>query len=120
MPDGHDPSGPFDHSVAGIAGGIEDVEVALDGAVAEPVLAQDRPEVLEWVELGRAWRKEHERERVWHFKLGRDVAARSRTPIAFVPGPRVSGFSLPSHISSWDHRSTGISAGRRLTVSVSQ
>ena len=49
---GHDASGLGDELVPGLAALIEDVGIGLEDPVAEPVLADELPEVLDWVEFG--------------------------------------------------------------------
>lgn len=51
---GRDTPGLVDDPVPGVAAMIEDGLVGGKDAVAEPVLAQELPEVFDWVEFGRA------------------------------------------------------------------
>ncbi len=49
---GHDLPGLVDEGVPGMAAGGEDILVALENPVREPVVADELPDVLDRVELG--------------------------------------------------------------------
>ena len=50
--DGYDLPGLFDEPVPGEAAVIEDILVGLEDPVREPVVAQELPDVLDWVQFG--------------------------------------------------------------------
>ena len=55
--DGCNLVGQFEEPVPSVAGSVEDGLVAVEDAVGEPVLPQELPEILDWIELGRARRQ---------------------------------------------------------------
>ncbi len=57
VPERDDFPGPSDELVAGVAAMLDDIVVAAEDAVGEPVVAHEPPGVLERIELGRRWRQ---------------------------------------------------------------
>ncbi len=53
----------------------DDVVIAAEDAVGEPVVAQELPDVLDRVELRRARRQRQEGDVVWYDELAREVPA---------------------------------------------
>jgi hypothetical protein len=64
--DGSDAPGLIDEVVPGGAAVSDDVVVAGEDAVREMVVAQELPDVLDRVQLGRAGRQRQERDVAWH------------------------------------------------------
>ena len=59
-PDGHDGPGLVGELVPGIAAVINDIVVAPENPVREPVLAQEAPDVFDRIELRRSRRQRQE------------------------------------------------------------
>ena len=57
---GHDFPGLVDESVPGVAAVVEDIVVGCEDSVREPVVADELPDVLDRVELGRPGRQRQE------------------------------------------------------------
>jgi hypothetical protein len=47
--DGHDAPGLFDELVPGITAVIDDITLGVEDAVGQPVVADELPDVLNWV-----------------------------------------------------------------------
>jgi len=71
--DGHDPPRLIDEAVPGLAGGIDDLVVGFEDAVREVGLAQELPEVLDGVQLGRPGGQEEQRDVAGDLERGRGV-----------------------------------------------
>ena len=52
---------------------VDDVGVGAEHAARQPVVAQELPDVLDRVQLGRSGWQEHQREIVWHDEIFRAV-----------------------------------------------
>ena len=55
--------------VPGIAAGIDDGVVVFEDAIAELVLAQVLPDILDWIEFGRIGRQFEQADVGWHIEL---------------------------------------------------
>lgn len=73
--DGHDAPGLVGELVPGLAAVGEDVVVAAEDPVGEPVLAQELPDVLHRVQLGRTGRERQEGDVRGHLEAPRHVPA---------------------------------------------
>ena len=67
--DGCDPFGLGDELSPCVAGRVYDGVVVLEDGVREPVLAEILPDVLHWIQLGRARRQENRRDVFRHDEL---------------------------------------------------
>lgn len=74
-PDGCDGPGLIDEAVPCVACGGDDVVVAVEDAVSEPVGAQILPDVLDRIQFGRARGQEDERDVFRHGEFGGRVPA---------------------------------------------
>ena len=70
-----DTPGLFHELIPGLAAVGDDVVVTLEDAVREPVVAQELPDVLDRVELGRAGRQRQKGDVVRHDQPAGDVPA---------------------------------------------
>ena len=71
--DGHDPPGLVDEAVPGVAAVIDDVDVAGEDTVRQPVVPHELPDVLHHVQLGTLRRQRQQRDVVRHRDLIREV-----------------------------------------------
>ena len=53
---GHDFPRLIDELVPGFAGEVDDIVIGLEDPVGEPIVANELPDVLSGVQLGRPWR----------------------------------------------------------------
>src|SRR5271154_1020105 len=74
--DGHDGPWLVDELVPGVAAMIDDIVIGAEDAVREPVGADELPDVLDRVELGRLWRQGHQGDVGGNVELVRGVPAR--------------------------------------------
>jgi len=73
--DGHDFPRRIDERVPGVAAHVDDIVVVGEDAVAEPVVADELPDVIDRIQLGRLWRQKHERDVFGHVELVGDMSA---------------------------------------------
>src|ERR1700675_2411253 len=73
--DGHDRPGSIDELFPSLTAVVDDVVMACEDPVRQPVVAHELPDVLDWVELGRAGGEQDDGDVVGHVKLGRAVPA---------------------------------------------
>ena len=52
---------------------VDDVVVGIEDAVGQPVVAHELPDVLDRIELGRAWRQGENSDVGGHIELGRGM-----------------------------------------------
>jgi len=71
--DGHDAPRAVDQLVPRIATVIDDVFGAVEDAVGEPVVADELPDVLDWVEFGALCWQRHERDVGGDREFGRQM-----------------------------------------------
>ncbi len=89
--------GPSDELVAGVAAMLDDIFVAAEDAVGEPVVAHEPPDVLDRIELGRTWRQGDDGDIGGPAGLGRGVpAGLIQTTTAWA-----SGATAPDISSGW-------------------
>ena len=77
---------------------IEDVVVALEGAVREPVVADELPDVFDGVEFGRAGRERHQGDIAGDFEGG------GRMPSRLIEHDESMGAGFDGGIGHWSHR----------------
>ena len=75
--EGHDFPGLLDKPVPGIAAVVEDVVVGCEDPVAEPVVAQVLPDILDRVEFRGSWRQREQGDVVGHDDVMGDVPSGS-------------------------------------------
>ncbi len=66
---------PSDELGPGVAAMLDDIVVAAEDAVGEPVVAHEPPDVLDRIELGRTWRQGDDGDIGGPAGLGRGVPA---------------------------------------------
>ena len=73
--DGHDRPGSIDELVPSLTAGVDDVVMACEDPVRQPVVAHELPDILDRVELGRAGGEQDDGDVVGHVELGGAVPA---------------------------------------------
>ena len=73
--DRHDFPWLIDEPIPGVAAMVDDVVVGAEDAVGQPVVAQELPDVLDRIELGRAWWQGEDGDIGGHVELGRGMPA---------------------------------------------
>ena len=96
-----------DDFVPGFAAVVEDVVIALEDAVGEPVVAHELPEVLDRVELGRPGRERHQGDIVGDFEHRGGMPSRL---IEHDEGMG-SGFDDPGDLSEMGVQRVGVGPG---------
>jgi hypothetical protein len=71
----HDAPGLIGEFVPSIAAMVDDVVIAGEDAVREPIVADEFPYVFRGVELGAFWRQRQDGDVCWHTEFGRQVPA---------------------------------------------
>ena len=71
--DRHDGPGLVDEPVPGVTAMLDDVVVRAEDSVGEPVVADELPDVFDWVEFGRFRRQRHQGDVVRDIELGREM-----------------------------------------------
>ena len=73
--DGHDFPGHIDELVPSRAAVIQDGFIRAENAVGDPVVADELPDVLHWIEFGALGWQRNECDVLWHDKLGGQMPA---------------------------------------------
>ena len=73
--DGDDFPWLSDELVPSVAAMLDDIVVGAEDTVGEPVVAHELPDVLDRIELGRAWRQGQDGDIGGHVELARGVPA---------------------------------------------
>ena len=76
--DGHYGRRLFDEPVPSLAREFDDLVVGFEDLVGQPVVAQELPDVLHWVQFGRPWRQVEKRD------VGRDLELAGAVPSGLI------------------------------------